>query len=222
MALRGTGVGRACREHGDGHVDSPTDFGTRRIGEPPGRRRFKVTNAAAANDLTVTSVVDNRAVHGARTRHCNVPVPAGRTCRLNVTFNPTAPIGPPRPAPCDLSNVDQQPVAPGALTGTSRPRPWCVAALRIVQPATRTAVKPVNVSLNVSTAASIRLQVRKTNGKIVWSKSIKAKKAGTAKLKWNLRDAKGRKVKKGRYVFTITVTDGTGAKVVVKRTVRVR
>ena len=39
---------------------------------------------------------------------------------------------------------------------------------------------------------------------------------------WNLRDSKGRKVKKGKYVFTLTVTDASGAKVVVKRTVRVR
>ena len=83
-------------------------------------------------------------------------------------------------------------------------------------------MKPVNISLHVSTAASIRLQVRKTNGKLVWSKRINAKKAGTAKLKWNLRDSKGRKVKKGKYVFTLTVTDASGAKVVVKRTVRVR
>ncbi len=64
--------------------------------------------------------------------------------------------------------------------------------------------------------------MRKTNGKLVWSKSITARKAGTAKLRWNLRDSHGRKVKKGTYVFTITVIDNTGFKVVVKRTVRVR
>ena len=64
--------------------------------------------------------------------------------------------------------------------------------------------------------------MRKTNGKLVWSKRITARKAGTAKLKWNLRDAKGHRVKKGKYVFTVTVIDNTGFKVVVKRTVRVR
>jgi flagellar hook assembly protein FlgD len=65
------------------------------------------------------------------------------------------------------------------------------------------------------------VQVRRTNGKLVWSKVMKAK-AGANSVRWNLRDSKGRKVKKGSYRFTITVTDASGARVVVKKTVRVR
>ena len=83
-------------------------------------------------------------------------------------------------------------------------------------------MRPVNVSLRVSIAATVRVQVRNTNGKLVWSKVIKAKKAGASKLRWNLRDSKGRKVKKGSYRFTITVTDASGAKVVMNKSVRVR
>ena len=48
------------------------------------------------------------------------------------------------------------------------------------------------------------------------------KKAGTTSVRWNLRDSKGRRVKKGSYRFTITVTDASGAKVVVNKSVRVR
>ena len=199
-------------------IDSPTDFGTRRVGEPR-TQIVKVTNDGAANNLTVTSV-STTGPFTATNVDCTNVLP-GRTCRLSVTFNPTAPIGDKAGTVRITGNVTNA-VTPGVLTGASKAAAVVVAALRIVQPATRATVKPVNVSLRVSTAASIRLQVRKTNGKLVWSKSIKAKKAGTAKLKWNLRDAKGHKVKKGRYVFTVTVTDGTGAKVVVKRTVRVR
>ena len=56
----------------------------------------------------------------------------------------------------------------------------------------------ISVDAPSAYVARVRLQVRKTNGKLVWSKSVKAKQAGTAKLKWNLRDSKGRKVKKGK------------------------
>jgi flagellar hook assembly protein FlgD len=83
-------------------------------------------------------------------------------------------------------------------------------------------VRPVNVSLRVSTAATVRVQVRRTNGKLVWSKVMKVKKAGASSVRWNLRDSKGHKVKKGSYRFTITVTDASGAKVVINKSVRVR
>jgi len=199
-------------------IDSPTDFGTRRIGEPR-TQIVRVTNDGAVNNLTVTGV-STTGPFTATNVDCTNVLP-GRTCRLSVTFNPTAPIGDKAGTVRIQGNVTTA-VTPGVLTGASKAAAVVVGALRIVQPATRAAVKPVNVSLRVSTAASIRLQVRKTNGKLVWSKRINAKKAGTAKLKWNLRDSKGHRVKKGRYVFTITVTDTSGAKVIVKRTVRVR
>ena len=67
-------------------------------------------------------------------------------------------------------------VTPGVLTGTSKAAAVAVAALRIVQPPAPTSVRPVNVSLRVSIAATVRVQVRRTNGKLVWSKSIKAKR----------------------------------------------
>ena len=113
-------------------------------------------------------------------------------------------------------------VTPGVLTGTSKAAAVAVAALRIVQPPAPTSVRPVNVSLRVSIAATVRVQVRNTNGKLVWSKVTKVKKAGANSVRWNLRDSKGRKVKKGSYRFTITVTDASGAKVVMNKSVRVR
>ena len=108
------------------------------------------------------------------------------------------------------------------LTGDSRAAAVAVAALRIVQPPAPTSVRPVSVSLRVSTAATVRVQVRRPNGKLVWSKVTKVKKAGASSVRWNLRDSKGKKVKKGSYRFTITVTDASGAKVVIKKSVRVR
>ena len=130
----------------------------------------------------------------------------GKTCRLSVTFNPLAPLGAKVGTVRIQGNVANA-VAPGDLTGTSKAAAVAVAALRIVQPPAPTSVRPVNVSLRVSIAATVRVQVRRTNGKLVWSKVTKMKQAGTSKLRWNLRDSKGRKVKKGSYRFTITVTD---------------
>jgi Ca2+-binding RTX toxin-like protein len=215
VTLRGT---VAIIPQAQATVASPTDFGRRRVDEPR-TKTVLVTNTGAAN-LTVTGLVFTGPFSG-DLGTCNVAVPAGRTCKLNVTFTPAAPLGVKTGTVRLISNASNSNPT-GALTGESRAAAVVVAALRIVQSPAPTSVKPVNVSLRVSTAASIRLQVRKTNGTLVWSKSVKARQAGTAKLKWNLRDAKGHRVKKGRYVFTITVTDGTGAKVVVKRTVRVR
>jgi flagellar hook assembly protein FlgD len=150
-----------------------------------------------------------------------VPLAPTKTCKLNVTFVAALPIGPKVATLTVVSNASNSPTTV-SLTGASKEAAVVVGALRIVQPATRATTKPVNVSLHISTAASIRLQVRKTSGKLVWSKRISARRAGTARLRWNLRDSKGHRVKKGRYIFTITVTDNTGAKVTVKRTVRVR
>src|SRR5262249_32595393 len=134
-----------------------------------------------------------------------VAVAPNGTCRVDVTFNPLEPLGPKTATLTITSDASNRPATTGGLPRASNDAAVVVGALRIVQPATRAAVKPVNVSLHVSTAATIKLQVRKTNGKLVWSKSIKAAKAGTAKLRWNLRDSKGHRVKKGKYVFTITV-----------------
>ena len=50
-----------------------------------------------------------------------------------------------------------------------------------MQPPAPTSVRPVNVSLRVSIAATVRVQVRRTNGKLVWSKVTKVKKAGANK-----------------------------------------
>ena len=71
-------------------IDSPTDFGTRRVGEPR-TQTVKVTNDGAANNLTVTSV-STTGPFTATNVDCTNVLP-GRTCRLSVTFNPTAPLG---------------------------------------------------------------------------------------------------------------------------------
>jgi hypothetical protein len=199
-------------------IDSPTDFGVRRIGEPR-TQTVKVTNDGAANNLTVTAVTTTGPFTATNVDCTNV-LP-GRTCRLSVTFNPTAPLAAKTGSVRIQGNVTNA-VTPGVLTGTSKAAAVAVAALRIVQPPAPTSVRPVNVSLRVSTAATVRIQVRKPNGTLVWSKVTKVKKAGASSVRWNLRDSKGRKVKKGSYRFTITVTDASGAKVVIKKSVRVR
>ena len=86
---------------------------------------------------------------------------------------------------------------------------------------------PSDIKVELIKDASIPIRtgvdnVRRTNGRLVWQRVAKVKQAGASKIRWNLRDSKGRKVKAGRYVFTITATDASGAKVVVKKTVRVR
>ena len=149
-----------------------------------------------------------------------MPVAPGKTCSLNVTFTPASPIGL-KSGTVRITSNASNPNATATLTGTSRAAAVVVAALRIVQPPAPTSVRPVNVSLHVSTAATIRLQVRR-NGKLVWSKVLHTTKASTSNVRWNLRDSKGRKVKKGTYRFRITVTDASGAKVVINKSVRVR
>ncbi len=199
-------------------IESPTDFGVRRIGESR-TRQIRVTNDGAANNLTVTGVVTTGPFTATNVDCTNV-LP-GRTCRLSVTFNANAPIGAKTGTVRITGNVTNA-VAPGVLTAESRAAAVVVAALRIVQPPAPTSVRPVSVSLRVSTAATVRVQVRRPNGKLVWSKVTKVKKAGASSVRWNLRDSKGKKVKKGSYRFTITVTDASGAKVVIKKSVRVR
>jgi hypothetical protein len=198
-------------------IDSPTDFGTRRIGEPR-TQIVKVTNDGAATNLTVTAV-STTGPFTATNVDCTNVLP-GRTCQLSVTFNPTAPLAAKTGTVRIQGNVSNA-VTPGVLTGTSKAAAVAVAALRIVQPPAPTSVRPVNVSLRVSIAATVRVQVRNTKGKLVWSKSMKAK-AGANSVRWNLRDSKGKRVKKGSYRFTITVTDASGAKVTINKSVRVR
>ncbi|MDX6378291.1 MAG: hypothetical protein QOE98_2594, partial [Gaiellaceae bacterium] len=198
-------------------IASPTDFGTRRVGEPR-TRTVRVTNDGAANNLTVTTVTTTGPFTATNVDCTNVA--PGGTCSLSVTFNPLAPLGA-KSGTVRISGNITNAVAPGVLTGTSRAAAVVVAALRIAQPPAPTSARPVNVSLRVSVAATVKVQVRRTNGKLVWSKVMKAK-AGANSVRWNLRDAKGRKVRKGSYRFTITVTDASGAKVVLKKTVRVR
>jgi hypothetical protein len=199
-------------------IDGPTDFGTRRIGEPR-TQIVKVTNTGAVVNLNVTAV-STTGPFTATNVDCTGVLP-GKTCRLSVTFNPLAPLGAKVGTVRIQGNVSNT-VAPGDLTGTSKAAAVAVAALRIVQPPAPTSVRPVSVSLRVSIAATVRVQVRRTNGKLVWSKVTKMKQAGTSKLRWNLRDSKGHRVKKGSYRFTITVTDASGAKVVMNKSVRVR
>ncbi len=114
---------------------------------------------------------------------CNVAVAAGRNCRLNVTLHPTAPLGAKTGTVTIVSNAIQQPDLRRASTRhlEGRRRSWSPPSASSSR-RLPTSVKPVNVSLRVSTAATIRLQVRTINGKLVWSKSVKAKQAGTAKL----------------------------------------
>jgi hypothetical protein len=198
-------------------VAGPTDFGTRRSGSTR-TRNVLVTNDGTA-PLTITSVSTSGAPFSATLGTCNVVVAAGRSCRLQVTYSPGA-LGPDAGTVTVVSDATNSPTS-AALTGVSR-APLVLAALRIVQPPAPTALRPITVSLRVSLAATIRVQVRRTNGKLVWSKVTKVKKAGASKVRWNLRDSKGRRVKAGRYVFTITATDAFGDRVVTKKTVRVR
>lgn len=151
---------------------------------------------------------------------CNVTIAAGRTCRLNVIYTPTAPLGPQSGTVTIVSDAANSPTS-ATLTGTSNAAAVAVAGLRIVQPPAPTVVRPVNIRLRVSIAATVRVQVRRADGKLVWSKSMNAK-AGANSVRWNLRDSRGRRVKKGSYRFTVTVTDASGAKVVITKSVRVR
>jgi Ca2+-binding RTX toxin-like protein len=218
VVLNGTGV--AVNALGQLSIARPANFGTRRIGDPARTQPVTIRNTGTAALGTIaasSSTSDFQVAIGT----CGVDVAPNKTCQLQVTFIPALPIGP-KSAILTVTSNGSNPSVTVPLTGASKEAAVVVGALRIVQPPAPTSVKPINVSLHVSTAASIRLQVRKTNGKLVWSKRITARKAGTAKLRWNLRDAKGHRVKKGKYVFTITVIDNTGFKVVVKRTVRVR
>ncbi len=213
-----TGTAIAAAVLAQASIAGPTDFGTRRIGEPR-TQAIRVTNTGGAN-LNVTGVVFTGPFTGDRGT-CNVAIAPGAQCRINVTFNPNNPIGAKSGTVRLTGNASNTNVT-ATLTGTSRAAAVAVAALRIVQPPAPTAVRPVNVSLRVSAAATVRVQVRRANGRLVWSKVAKVKKAGASSVRWNLRDAKGKKVKKGSYRFTITVTDASGAKVIVKKSVRVR
>ena len=215
-----TGTGTAVATAAQATIAKPASFGTRRIGDPLVTRAVPVRNDGTA-PLVISSATSSLAAFTVDLGTCNVPLAPTKTCKLNVTFVPAVPIGPKNATLKVVSNASNSPTTV-ALTGASKEAAVVVGALRIVQPAARTSVKPVNVTVHVSTAAAVRLQVRKTNGKLVWSRSVKATRAGTARLRWNLRDAKGHRVKKGKYVFTITVVDNTGFRVVVKRTVRVR
>jgi Ca2+-binding RTX toxin-like protein len=215
-----TGTATAAPTAAQASIAKPASFGTRRIGDPLVARAVAVRNDGNAN-LAISSATSSKPDFTVDLGTCNVPLAPTKTCKLNVTFVAALPIGPKVATLTVVSNASNSPTTV-SLTGASKEAAVVVGALRIVQPATRATTKPVNVSLHISTAASIRLQVRKTSGKLVWSKRISARRAGTARLRWNLRDSKGHRVKKGRYIFTITVTDNTGAKVTVKRTVRVR
>ena len=216
VTMTGTAIAAAILAQAS--IDGPTDFGTRRVGEPR-TQTIRVTNTGGAN-LNVTGVVFTGPFTGDRGT-CNVPIAPGAQCRINVTFNPAAPFALKTGTVRLTSNASNTNVT-ATLTGTSRAAAVAVAALRIVQPVAATTVRPVNVSLRVSTAATVRVQVRRPNGQLVWSKVTKVKKAGASSVRWNLRDSKGKKVKKGSYRFTITVTDASGAQVVVKKSVRVR
>jgi hypothetical protein len=218
VALTGTGVATATAAQAT--IAKPAAFGTRRIGDPLVTKAVPVRNDGTA-PLVISSATSSTSDFTVGLGTCNVPLPVGKTCKLNVTFVPALPIGPKLATLTVLSNAANSPTSV-SLSGSSKEAAVVVGAIRIVQPPAPTSTKPVNVSLHVSTAASIRLQVRNSHGKLVWSKRIAAAKAGTARLRWNLRDSKGHRVRKGRYAFTITVIDNTGFKVVVKRTVRVR
>ncbi len=215
VVLTGTAVNAAVLAQAS--IAGPTDFGTRRIGAPR-TQIVKVTNTGAAN-LNVTAVTTT-GPFTATNVDCTGVLP-GKTCSLSVTFTPANPIGL-KSGTVRITSNASNPNATATLTGTSRAAAVVVAALRIVQPPAPTSVRPVSVSLRVSTAATVRVQVRRANGRLVWSKVMKATKAGALGVRWNLRDAKGHKVAKGSYRFTITVTDASGATVVIKKSVRVR
>ena len=157
---------RSPPRSGAGEHRGPTDFGTRRVGEPR-TQTIRVTNTGAAN-LTVTGVVFTGPFTGDRGDLQRAVAP-GKTCQLNVTFNPAAPFAL-KPGTVRLTSNASNTNATATLTGTSRAAAVAVAALRIVQPPAPTSVRPVNVSLRVSIAATVRVQVRRTNGKLVWSK----------------------------------------------------
>jgi len=218
VTLNGTGTAVATAAQAT--ITKAAAFGTRRIGDPARVQNVSVRNDGNAN-LIISQATSSTSDFSVQIGTCNAQVLPGKTCNLVVTFTPALPIGPKNATLTVTSNASNSPTTV-ALTGTSKEAAVVVGALRIVQPPAPTSVKPVTVSVHVSTAATVRLQVRKINGRLVWSKTVKRVTAGTAKLRWNLRDAHGHRVKKGKYVFTITVVDNTGFRVVVKRTVRVR
>jgi hypothetical protein len=218
VTLNGTGTAVATAAQAT--IAKAAAFGTRRIGDPAVTKNIPVRNDGNAN-LIISSASSSTSDFGVQIGTCNAQVLPGKTCNLVVTFTPANPTGPKNATLTVVSNASNSPTTI-ALTGTAKQPAVVVGAVRIVQPAAPTTVKPVKITLHVSTAATVRLQVRNMRGRLVWSRKVSTPQAGTAQFRWNLRDAHGHRVKKGKYVFTITVVDGSGAKVVVKRTVRVR
>ena len=94
-----------------------------------------------------------------------------------------------------------------------------LSRVRITQPTATTA----RVSLQLTAPALLQLQVRRTsNNKLVRRIWVRATKPGVATIRWNKRDANGKRIKPGNYRFVVIGKGATGPQVIVRQTVRVR
>jgi hypothetical protein len=100
------------------------------------------------------------------------------------------------------------------------PVPLSLSGLRVRLAAASGATAAISVQL--STPASLRLDVRRQNGKLVRRILGRTDRPGITTLRWNKRDANGRRVKPGIYRFVIVAKSATGERKVVAKWVRVR
>jgi len=70
-------------------IATTTDFGTKRTGTAT-VKRVDITNTGTAN-LTITAVVTSGAPFTVAIGTCGTAVAPGRRCRIDVTYQPTAP-----------------------------------------------------------------------------------------------------------------------------------
>ena len=152
-----------------------------------------------------------------------VNVPAGQMVRVIASFtddngtNETATSVPTAPAP---DAVPPLPVEPATSNSTETGlRLLSLSRLRVTQPTAAIA----SISVHLSAPASLQLQVRRTNNnKLVRRVWGKADKAGVTTLRWNKRDANGKRVKAGNYRFIIIAKSVTGEQKIIRKIVRVR
>jgi Ca2+-binding RTX toxin-like protein len=100
---------------------------------------------------------------------------------------------------------------------TPGPFPLSLSGLRV-----QSLASTASVSVKLTTAASLRLDVHNTKGKLVRRIVSKANKAGIATLRWNKRAANGKRVKPGMYRFVIVAKTTNGQQKIVAKWVKVK
>jgi len=132
------------------------------------------------------------------------PVPASRMIRVIASFTD------------DDGTAESRTSA--ATAPSPGPFPLSLSGLRVAQSLASSAT----VSVQLSTAASLRLDVRNSKGKLVRRIVGKANKAGVATLRWNKLAANGKRVKPGMYRFVIVAKAANGQQKIVAKWVKVK